>query len=48
MAAGGWFDADTVLRSYQQADKETLRRVVNHPNRLREEAGGDDAAAQTA
>ena len=48
MAAGGWSDADTLLRSYQQADKETLRRVVNHPNRLREAADGDDAAASTA
>jgi integrase len=30
-AAGGWRDEGTMLRSYQQADPETVRRVVLHP-----------------
>jgi integrase len=29
--AGGWRDEQTVLRSYQQADAETVRQVVLHP-----------------
>lgn len=34
MAAGGWSDAGTVLRSYQQADRATMIRVVNEPRKL--------------
>jgi len=30
-AAGGWKDEGTMLRSYQQADAETVRQVVLHP-----------------
>ena len=30
-AAGGWRDERTMLSSYQQADPETVRRVVLHP-----------------
>jgi hypothetical protein len=30
-AAGGWRDEGTMLKSYQQADPETVRRVVLHP-----------------
>ena len=30
-AAGGWRDEQTMLRSYQHADAETVRRVVLHP-----------------
>jgi integrase len=29
-AAGGWRDEGTMLKSYQQADPETVRRVVLH------------------
>ncbi|MHC4709249.1 MAG: tyrosine-type recombinase/integrase, partial [Planctomycetota bacterium] len=29
--AGGWRDEQTVLRAYQQADAETVRKVVFHP-----------------
>ncbi len=29
--AGGWRDEQTMLRSYQQADAETVRQVVLHP-----------------
>jgi integrase len=36
MAAGGWSDAETLIRSYQQADRETLLRVMNEPNPLRD------------
>ena len=32
-AAGGWRDERTMLSSYQQADPETVRRVVLHPTR---------------
>ena len=31
--AGGWRDLQTLLRSYQQADDETLRQVVLMPMR---------------
>jgi integrase len=30
-AAGGWKDEGTMLKSYQQADPETIRQVVLHP-----------------
>ena len=30
-AAGGWRDEGTMLKSYQQADAETIRQVVLHP-----------------
>lgn len=30
-AAGGWRDEGTMLKSYQQADPETVRQVVVHP-----------------
>ncbi len=30
-AAGGWKDEGTLLKSYQQADPETVRQVVLHP-----------------
>ena len=30
-AAGGWRDEGTLLKSYQQADAETVRQVVLHP-----------------
>jgi integrase len=30
-AAGGWQDEQTMLRSYQHADAETVRQVVLHP-----------------
>jgi hypothetical protein len=30
-AAGGWRDEGTMLKSYQQADPETVRQVVLHP-----------------
>ena len=30
-AAGGWRDEQTMLRSYQHADAETVRQVVLHP-----------------
>ena len=29
--AGGWRDEQTMLRSYQQAYAETVRKVVLHP-----------------
>ncbi len=31
MEAGGWKNEETLLRSYQQPDAETVRRVVLHP-----------------
>ncbi len=31
MEAGGWKNEETLLRSYQQPDAETVRRVVMHP-----------------
>jgi hypothetical protein len=35
-AAGGWSDTATLKRVYQQADQETMYRVVSEPARLRE------------
>ncbi len=29
--AGGWRDEQTMLRSYQRADADTVRQVVLHP-----------------
>jgi integrase len=34
MAAGGWLDVDTLLRSYQHADRATLLRVMSEPHKL--------------
>ena len=34
-AAGGWKDEGTMLKSYQQADPETIRNVVLHPTHRR-------------
>lgn len=31
MEAGGWKNEETLLRSYQQPDAETVRQVVLHP-----------------
>ena len=31
MEAGGWKNDETLLRSYQQPDAETVKRVVLHP-----------------
>src|SRR5207247_11106028 len=31
MEAGGWKNEETLLRSYQQPDAETVKRVVLHP-----------------
>jgi integrase len=33
-AAGGWRDVQTLLRSYQQADEETIKHVVLNPRRV--------------
>lgn len=35
-AAGGWSDQSTVREVYQQADAETMFKVVSEPARLRE------------
>jgi len=39
MAAGGWLDVETLLKSYQQADRATLLRVMNEPRKLSEAVG---------
>jgi len=31
MEAGGWKNEETLLRSYQQPDAETVKRVVLYP-----------------
>jgi len=31
MEAGGWKNEETLLRSYQLPDAETVKRVVLHP-----------------
>jgi integrase len=36
MAAGGWTDADTLLRSYQHVDRETLMQVMNLTHKHRD------------
>ena len=38
MAAGGWTDAATLLRSYQQADIESLMKVMSEPAKLTDAA----------
>lgn len=35
-ATGGWSDTATLLKCYQQADSETMYRVVSEPAKLRE------------
>jgi integrase len=35
-ATGGWSDTATLLKSYQQADLETMYRVVSEPAKLTE------------
>jgi integrase len=35
-AAGGWSDTSTLRKVYQQADMETMQRVVSEPRVLRE------------
>ena len=39
-AAGGWKDTDTLLRCYQQPDKETLLAVMSEERKLREAVSG--------
>lgn len=39
-AAGGWSDTETLLRSYQQADEATVRRVVLSAPKLTERGSG--------
>jgi integrase len=38
-AAGGWSDTSTLLNVYQQADQETMYRVVSEPSKLVERGG---------
>lgn len=35
-AAGGWSDVSTLLNCYQQADEETLLKVMSHPRKIRD------------
>lgn len=44
-AAGGWKDASTLLKCYQQPDRETLLAVVTAPNKLRDAAIADRRSA---
>ena len=37
-AAGGWSDVSTLLKCYQQADKETLLEVTSHSREIRDQA----------
>jgi len=37
-AAGGWSDVTTLIRCYQQADDDTLLRVMNEPRKVMERA----------
>jgi hypothetical protein len=37
-AAGGWSDVTTLIRCYQQADDDTLLRVMNEPRKVTERA----------
>ena len=39
-AAGGWSDVTTLIRCYQQADDETLLRVMNEPRKVMDRAKG--------
>jgi len=34
MAAGGWLDVNTLMKCYQHADRATLLRVMNEPQKL--------------
>ena len=36
--AGGWKDVETMLRSYDQPDRETLLAVMSEPRKLSEKA----------
>ena len=45
--AGGWRDTETLLRSYQQADEQTLRRVVLEPTHRLEPKGGGETHNRT-
>jgi len=42
-AAGGWKSTQTLLTCYQQADHDTLRRVLDEPRKLRDRGVGDAA-----
>ena len=35
-AAGGWTDTDTLLRCYQQPERQTLLAVTSEPRKFRE------------
>jgi hypothetical protein len=35
-AAGGWSDTGTLVKSYQQADNETLLQVMSHSKKITE------------
>ncbi len=37
-AAGGWSDVTTLIRCYQQADDDTMLRVMNEPRKVMERA----------
>jgi hypothetical protein len=37
-AAGGWTDVATLIRCYQQADDDTMLRVMNEPRKVMERA----------
>lgn len=39
-ATGGWSDTATLLKCYQQADSETMYRVVSEPAKLMSSSGG--------
>ena len=39
-AAGGWHDTETLLKCYQQPDKETLLAVMSEERKLSEVASG--------
>lgn len=36
MAAGGWLDVETLLKSYQHVDRDSLLRVMNEPRKFSE------------
>ncbi len=38
-AAGGWSDVDTLLKVYQQPDRETILRVMSEPRKVSEHRG---------
>jgi hypothetical protein len=39
-AAGGWHDTETLLKCYQQPEKETLLGVMSEERKLSEVASG--------